>query len=99
MIQRDTYRRRNVSAAFAVLLSMPLWASAGTVTGGVCMQATYAGPTLTNANKLNCTANDIAIARAVSASSDTRVVDQPFDLTASFEVNVNASERYDAGFY
>jgi hypothetical protein len=74
-------------------------ASAGTVQGDVCMQRTYGGPTVTNANRLNCTANDIAIARAVSASPDSCILGQFFDLTATFEVNINASERYDAGFY
>jgi hypothetical protein len=35
----------------------------------------------------------------VSASPDTCVVGEYFDLTATFDVNVNANERYDAGFY
>jgi len=80
-------------------LAGPQVASAATVTDGVCMQRTYGGPTVTSSNKLNCTANDIAIARAVSASPETCTSGELFDLTATFEVNVNATERYDAGFY
>jgi hypothetical protein len=83
-------------------MSLPLAppaAHAGTVTGDVCMQRTYGGARVTSANKLNCTANDIAIARAVSASPDSCTSGEFFDLTATFDVNVNASERYDAGFY
>ena len=60
------------------------------------MQRTFGGPMVTGANRLNCTANDIAIARVVSASPCTGTM---FDLTATFEVNVNANSRYDAGFY
>jgi hypothetical protein len=81
------------------LVAAPQAVSAGTVTGDVCMQRTFGGPTVTGSNRLNCTANDIAIARAVSASPSTCTVGQPFDLTATFEVNVNASSRYDSGFY
>jgi hypothetical protein len=88
-----------VAALGAALLMGPMGVSAGTVTGGVCMQSTYGGATVTNANRLNCTANDIAIARAVSASPNTCVVGEYFDLTATFDVNINANERYDAGFY
>jgi hypothetical protein len=80
-------------------LLMPEDAFAGTVTGDVCMQRAFGGPTVTGANRLNCAANDIAIARAVSASPSTCTLGQFFDLTATFEVNVNANSRYDAGFY
>src|SRR6185503_15774243 len=71
-------------------LAGPQIASAATVTDGVCMQRTYGGPTVTSSNKLNCTANDIAIARAVSASPESCTAGELFDLTATFEVNVNA---------
>ena len=63
------------------------------------MQRAFGGPTVTGANRLNCTANDIAIARAISASPNTCTLGTTFDLTATFEVNVNANSRYDAGFY
>ncbi len=48
------------------------------------MQRTFGGPTVTNSNRLNCTANDIAIARAVSASPDSCTAGDFFDLTATF---------------
>jgi hypothetical protein len=63
------------------------------------MQRTFGGPTVTGANRLNCTANDIAIAKAISASPSSCTAGEFFDLTATFDVNVNANERYDAGFY
>jgi hypothetical protein len=85
--------------AAAVLATAPQVSFAGTITGNVCMQRTYGGPTVTSSNKLNCTANDIAIARAVSASPDSCTLGEYFDLTATFEVNVNANERFDSGFY
>ena len=69
---------RFVAAFVAGLLTGPLAAQAGTITGGVCMQSTYGGPILTNSNRLNCTANDIAIARAISASPDTCILGQFF---------------------
>jgi hypothetical protein len=82
-----------------ICVAGPQAASAGTVTGDVCMQRTFGGPTVSGSNRLNCTANDIAIARAVSASPSSCTAGQMFDLTATFEVNVNANSRYDAGFY
>lgn len=85
--------------ALAGLVGSTRPADAGTVQGDVCMQRTYGGPTVTNANRLNCTANDIAIARAVSATPSSCILGQFFDLTATFEVNVNANSRYDAGMY
>jgi len=85
--------------ALAAGLAGPRIASAGTIEGNFCMQRTYGGPTVTSSNKLNCTANDIAIAQAISASPESCTAGEFFDLTATFEVNVNANERFDAGFY
>ena len=76
-----------------------------TVTGhDVCMQTTFSGQNaepVPNSDKLNCTANDIRIARALpgSVSPTSCVAGSTFDLTATFEVNVTANARYDAGFY
>jgi hypothetical protein len=86
--------------------------SGGTVTGaGLCMQRIFmgAGATVAPSNQLNCTANDISIAKALSATCDTSgsgCVDsstcdegQNFNLNATFQVNVTANSRYDAGFF
>jgi hypothetical protein len=62
--------------------------------------------TVTNANRLNCTANDIRISGvARDAQGNARVSPSscnegvPFTLTATFEVVVTANSRYDAGFF
>jgi hypothetical protein len=85
--------------------------SGGTVTGeGLCMQRIFIGndtTAVTNSNKLNCTANDISVAKALSATcSGANCVDantcdegKTFDLIATFQVNVTANSRYDAGFF
>jgi len=85
--------------------------SGGTVTGeGLCMQRIFIGNTgdsVSGSNRLNCTANDISIAKALSATCsgagcvDANTCDegQNFDLTATFQVNVTANARYDAGFF
>jgi len=93
-------------AAFAV-------DTGGTVTGaGLCMQRIFIGNTtdsVSGSNRLNCTANDISIAKALSATCDTSgpgCVDantcdagQNFNLNATFQVDVTANARYDAGFF
>jgi hypothetical protein len=63
-----------------------------------CMQAAYGTP-VANSNKLNCTANDIRISRAVTVDPESCIEGETFDLTATFEVNVTANDRYDAGFF
>jgi hypothetical protein len=74
--------------------------SGPTTTGNnVCLQPLYSGSApVTNANRVGCTANDIKIARATSVSPTTCVSGSTFTLTATFEVNVTANERYDAAF-
>jgi len=75
------------------------WASdAVTTVGQHCMQKVF-GAQVTNANRLNCTANDIRLSRAVSASPSSCVRGTRFDLTATFETIVTANSRYDAGFF
>src|SRR5437773_1932585 len=66
-----------------------------------CMQRAFIGPTgnVTNANRLNCTANDIRLSKATSVSPSSCVEGTTFDLTATFETNVTANARYDAGFF
>jgi hypothetical protein len=71
--------------------------SGPTVADG-CMQTTFGTP-VNNSNKLNCTANDIALSRAVSVEPNSCIRGQTFDLLATFEVNVTADGRYDAGFF
>jgi hypothetical protein len=69
-----------------------------TTTGPVCMQKTFGTP-VTNANKLNCTANDIRLSRAIYVSPSSCIKGTTFDLTATFETVVTANSRYDAGFF
>jgi hypothetical protein len=81
------------------------------ITGeGLCMQRIFIGNTttaVTNSNKLNCTANDISIARALSATcigpncidANTCEEGKTFTLNATFQVDVTANSRYDAGFF
>jgi hypothetical protein len=57
------------------------------------------GDTVTGANRLNCTANDIRLSRATQVSPTSCIEGTHFDLTATFEVNVTANARYDAGFF
>lgn len=66
--------------------------------GQICMQKVFGTP-VTSANKLNCTANDIRLSRAISVSPSTCTRGVRFDLTATFETVVTASARYDAGFF
>lgn len=78
--------------------------SGPTVTGDVCMQQVYGGSTVNNSNRLNCTANDISIAKATSAVNAATgqascVAGTTFDLIGTFQVNVTANERYDAAFF
>jgi len=69
-----------------------------TISDAGCMQKQFGAP-VTNSNRLNCTANDIALSRAIAVSPTTCVRGTTFDLTATFEVNVTANSRYDAGFF
>jgi hypothetical protein len=74
----------------------------GTVEDSRGMQRIFMGPppaTMTSANKLNCTANDISLALATSVSPTTCFEGSTIDLTATFEVVVTANARYDAGFF
>jgi hypothetical protein len=66
--------------------------------GNICMQKIFGTP-VTNSNKVNCTANDIRISRAISVSPSSCVRGTTFDLTATFETVVTANARYDAGFF
>jgi len=72
-----------------------------TLTGDICMQRVFMGPSAsaTNSNKLNCTANDIRLSRATDVSPSTCIAGETFTLTATFETNVTANARYDAGFF
>jgi hypothetical protein len=69
-----------------------------TASGQICMQKTFGTP-VTSSNKLNCTANDIRLSRAISVNPDSCVRGETFDLTATFETIVTANARYDAGFF
>lgn len=86
--------------AGALGMVTPAWGT-DTVTSGpdaICMQKIFGTP-VTNSNKLNCTANDIRLSKAVSASPSTCTRGQKFTLTATFETIVTANARYDAGFF
>jgi hypothetical protein len=78
--------------------------SGPTTEGLVCMQRVFGGPTVTNSNRLNCTASDIKIAKAISAinvatGESSCVAGTTFDLAARFQVDVTANARYDAAFF
>lgn len=73
-----------------------------TVGNTYCMQTVFSGQStepVPNSDRLNCTANDIAIAEATHVSPETCTQGLNFDLTATFLVDVNASERYDPTFF
>lgn len=72
--------------------------SGPTQSGEICMQKVFATP-VASSNKLNCTANDIRLSKAISVSPNTCIAGETFNLTATFEVNVTANARYDAGFF
>ncbi len=66
------------------------------------MQRIFMGPsptTVSGSNQLNCTANDISLARARNVSQTSCTKGVPFTLTATFDVVVTANARYDAGFF
>lgn len=69
-----------------------------TTTGEICMQRVFGTP-VSGSNKLNCTANDISLSKAISVSPATCMEGQKFTLTATFETKVTANARYDAGFF
>jgi hypothetical protein len=66
--------------------------------GQYCMQKVFSTP-VSSANKLNCSANDIRLSKAVSASPSSCTRGTRFNLTATFETIVTANARYDAGFF
>jgi hypothetical protein len=66
-------------------------ASAGTITGA-CMATRFG-------SNLNCTANDVSVAQALSVSPAECTEGETFDLTATFQVNTTSTQRYDIGLY
>lgn len=97
---RHASTRASMAAGLGLLAaSIPAWATdVVTNQGQVCMQKVFGTP-VTSSNRLNCTANDIRISRAVSASPSSCTKGTKFDLTATFETIVTANARYDAGFF
>ena len=69
-----------------------------TQVGNICMQKVFGTP-VSSSNRVNCSANDIRLSRAISVSPSTCVRGTTFDLTATFETIVTANARYDAGFF
>jgi len=66
------------------------------------MQTVFSGQEsepIPNSVKLNCTANDIRLSKALSVSPTSCTKGAYFTLTATFETIVTANARYDAGFY
>ncbi|MCC2665940.1 MAG: hypothetical protein K0S35_3862, partial [Geminicoccaceae bacterium] len=79
--------------------------SGPTESDDVCMQQVFGGDTVTNANRLNCTANDVRISGVARddlgeplVEPSTCIEGETFDLTATFEVEVTAATRYDLAF-
>ncbi len=90
-----------VAAAGVVISVTPAGAANTTTVGAYCMQRIFMGPnaTVSGANQLNCTANDIRLSGALSVSPATCIAGQKFDLTATFRTAVTANSRYDAAFF
>lgn len=103
--KRTTARILALSAATAVAfmtVSTPAWADNTTTVGAFCMQRVFMGPTgtVSSANLVNCTANDISVAKALSVSPAKCTAGTTIPLlTATFQVNVTANARYDAAFF
>ena len=94
-----------IAAGALVRAATALSAGAPTVDGQTfevpnsCMQQVFGGATVTSANLLNCTANDIRLSRATSVSPTSCLEGTTFDLTATFQTAVTANSRYDAAFF
>jgi hypothetical protein len=93
---RGGTRLSAIAVALGILILVPLAASAGDLSAGPS-----AGDCLKPLAGTNvvCTANDVKIAKALSASPTSCIAGQTFSLTATFQVDVTANERYDAAFY
>lgn len=90
-----------LAAVGQLLFAAPVFAadsSGPTMSGEICMQKIFGMP-VTNANRLNCTANDIRLSRVVSVSPANCIRGTTFDVEAFFEVAVTANNRYDPGFF
>ena len=89
------------AAGAALLASAPAHAidpNGPSQQGEICMQKVFGTP-VSNSNKLNCTANDIRLSKALFVSPSTCTRGTRFDLTATFETVVTANARYDGGFF
>lgn len=87
-----------ILAVLAVMGPSAYAADSGpSLTGDVCLQQLFGTPA-TNANKVNCTANDISLSQVISVSPTSCTKGTTFDLQATYRVNVTANARYDAGF-
>jgi hypothetical protein len=98
------FRRKSIyctciTAVFAILSIHSVWAAdtGPSVTGNVCLQQLYGTP-VKQANTVNCTANDIRLSNVVSVSPASCTKGTTFDLTVTYEIDVTANARYDAGF-
>lgn len=90
---------RVAAAALALLATSASAADNGpTQTGSICMQKVFGTP-VTQSNKVNCTANDIRLSGVSSVSPTSCFAGTTFALTATFDVDVTANARYDAGFF
>jgi len=107
----DEYHRNRFTGILSLLIGVMMVAgllagaqpasavdSGPTQSGEICMQKVFGTP-VSNSNKLNCTANDIKLSKAISVSPNTCIAGATFNLSATFEVNVTANARYDAGFF
>lgn len=89
-----------LGALAAVLLAAPA-AFAEQASGDVCMGTLFADAN--GGQGLNCTSKDVKIAKATNVSQTTCTEGVPFDLTATFEVQLSGGgsnqTRYDVGLY
>jgi len=109
MDQYQHARRVNSRAGFLIatlaagtwLLASPAGAdeSGPTVTGQICMQKVFGTP-VSPSNRVNCTANDIRLSRAISVNPTTCFTGTTIPvLEATFETIVTSNARYDAGYF
>jgi hypothetical protein len=87
-----------IATGISLLAARP--ATADQASGDVCMNTLFFNAT---GGSLNCTANDIRIARATEVSVASCIEDTRFDFTATFEVRLSGGgtkqTRYDNGLY
>lgn len=100
-MKRHTGKLLAAAAVIALTFQIPTakaQLSGPTQKGQVCMQKVFGTP-VSGSNKLNCTAGDIRLSKAIKVSPETCVKGTSFTLKATFQTVVTANARYDAGYF